>query len=234
MRCNLHTHTKHSDGALTPEELVEAAVHSGITHLAVTDHFETAKLSDESTVAAEDLAAYARKLQALARANAARITLYVGIEIDFGKRRVVRDLHNELQLVLRERSGDGRTFGVTFRAMNDGVAFRYELLSQPGLRDFVLDVEPELAETIAFHALGYYKPHRPYGVIGGNVCMIGLRKDHVRLGFIHGASLPDPEGLLEGAAKAARHIEVRSRTDIRRGAFKKLIRAAIAYEPTAE
>jgi alpha-glucosidase len=62
-------------------------------------------------------------------------------ENPFGKRRIVRDHHNQLQLLLRERSAAGRTFEVVFRAFNDGLAFRYELLSQPGMRDFVLEEE---------------------------------------------------------------------------------------------
>jgi alpha-glucosidase len=62
-------------------------------------------------------------------------------ENPFGKRRVVRDLHNELHLVLRERGDEGRTFELILRAANDGVAFRYALLSQPGMRGFVLDEE---------------------------------------------------------------------------------------------
>ena len=55
-----------------------------------------------------------------------------------GKRSVVRDQHNQLHLLLRERSAEGATFEIVFRAFNDGVAFRYELLSQPGMRSFVL------------------------------------------------------------------------------------------------
>jgi hypothetical protein len=102
------------------------------------------------------------------------------------------------------------------------------------VREFVLQVAPELAETIAFHSLCYYKPGRPYGVIGGNVCGIGARRDCLQLGFIHGAFLPDPDGLLQGTGKAKRHIELRSTKDIRRQAFKKLIHAAIAYEPGSE
>ena len=99
------------------------------------------------------------------------------------------------------------------------------------LREFVLEVAPELAETIAFHSLCYFKPGRPYGVIGGHVCGIGARDGCLHLGFIHGASLPDPDGLLQGTGKAKRHIELRSPKDIRRRAFKKLIHAAIAHEP---
>ncbi len=61
-----------------------------------------------------------------------------------GKRRVVRDQHNQLHLLLREQSAEGATFEIVFRVFNDGVAFRYELLSQPGMRSFVL--EQELSE----------------------------------------------------------------------------------------
>ena len=57
-------------------------------------------------------------------------------ENPLGKRRVVRDQHNQLHLLLREQSAEGQTFEVVFRVFNDGVAFRYELLSQPGLRTF--------------------------------------------------------------------------------------------------
>ena len=101
------------------------------------------------------------------------------------------------------------------------------------LREFVLKAAPEVDEKIAFHALCYYKSDMPYGVIGGNVCMIGPRNDALHLGFIHGAFLPDPEGLLQGTAKSARHIELRSSKDIRRRAFKALIRAAVEHDPAS-
>ena len=102
------------------------------------------------------------------------------------------------------------------------------------LRDFVLKTAPEVAEKVAFHSLCYYKPGQPYGVIGGNVCMIGMRGDCLTLSFIHGAFLPDPDKLLQGKGKASRHIEVGQQNDIKRQAFKKLIRAAVAHQPSAE
>jgi hypothetical protein len=102
------------------------------------------------------------------------------------------------------------------------------------LRELVQEVAPEVHEAIKFNALCYYKPGHPYGVIGGNMCMIGARDDCVHLSFIHGAFLPDPGGLLEGSGKAKRHIEIRSAADIRRAAFAKLIRAAVAYSPTED
>ena len=100
------------------------------------------------------------------------------------------------------------------------------------LQAFVREIAPHLNETIAFNSICYYKPDAPYRTIGGNVCMIGCTDDCLHLGFIHGAALPDPEGLLKGKARFARHVEIRSRRDIRRGAFRRLIRAAIAYTPS--
>ena len=62
-------------------------------------------------------------------------------ENPWGKRRRVRDQHNELRLMLRERSGDKRRFEVIFRAFNDGVAFRYVLPAQAGMETFVVEQE---------------------------------------------------------------------------------------------
>lgn len=59
----------------------------------------------------------------------------------FGKRRQVRDQHNELRLVLREKSSAGRRFEVVFRAFNDGVGFRYSIPAQAGVETFVVDRE---------------------------------------------------------------------------------------------
>ncbi len=100
------------------------------------------------------------------------------------------------------------------------------------LRDLVLRAAPEADETVAFSALCYSKPGAPYGRIGGNICLIGPRDDHLNLGFIHGAFLPDPDGLLRGKGKAARHVPLRSKRDIRRAAFRALIRAAVAHDPS--
>ena len=102
------------------------------------------------------------------------------------------------------------------------------------LRELVQESAPQVHEAIKFNSLCYHKPNQPYGVIGGNVCMIGVRDDCVHLGFIHGAFLPDPDGLLQGTAKSKRQIEIRTPADIRRPAFTKLIRAAVAHTPTED
>ena len=100
------------------------------------------------------------------------------------------------------------------------------------LRDFVREIAPHVTEAIKFHSLCYFKPGMPYGSIGGNVCGIGEQKGTVYLSFIHGAALPDPNGLLQGDGKAMRKIPIRSSADIRRPAVKRLVQASIRYDPT--
>ena len=100
-------------------------------------------------------------------------------------------------------------------------------------RDLVLEIAPALSEKIAFGALGYVKAGVPYGVIGGNVCLVDVKRGRLRLAFLHGAFLPDPEGLLEGTAKAKREVPLADLEDLRRPAIAALIRAAVAYDPVA-
>ena len=102
------------------------------------------------------------------------------------------------------------------------------------LRSLVLGVAPQLDEQIAFHALCYSVPGRLYGSIGGNVCLIGSKRGSLQLGFLHGIHLPDPLGLLQGQRKSKRHIEWSARRAVRPEQLEPLIRAAIAYDPSAE
>ncbi len=52
-------------------------------------------------------------------------------------------------------------------------------------------------------------------------------KDHVNLGFYHGALISDPNGVMEGAGKGARHIKVRSAKDASSPAIKAMVHAAV-------
>lgn len=79
------------------------------------------------------------------------------------------------------------------------------------LRRMVLDAVPDACEGIRYGALSYFRADAPYGSIGGNICMIEIRLGKVALSFIHGASLPDPHGLLRGAGKAKRFVPVATR-----------------------
>lgn len=52
-RADLHLHSTASDGKLTPKDLVQSAVHAGMTHIALTDH-ETMGGLPEARIAAKE------------------------------------------------------------------------------------------------------------------------------------------------------------------------------------
>jgi hypothetical protein len=49
---------------------------------------------------------------------------------------------------------------------------------------------------------------------------------HVNVGFFQGATLPDPEGLLEGDGKTMRHVKLRPGVPVETAALEALITAA--------
>ncbi len=51
---------------------------------------------------------------------------------------------------------------------------------------------------------------------------------HVNVGFFHGASLPDPARLLQGAGKHMRHVKLRPETPVDAAALARLITLAYA------
>ena len=57
---------------------------------------------------------------------------------------------------------------------------------------------------------------------------ISVHASHVNLGFYHGASLTDPDNLLEGAGKSLRHIKIRDLAAAIRPQISKLLLQAIA------
>lgn len=74
-----------------------------------------------------------------------------------------------------------------------------------------------------------------YGVgpkkMSEHFCYIMPHSNYVNLGFMYGADLDDPEGLLEGKGKALRHIKIRTLEDVNKPAIRKLIEAASQHLP---
>ena len=60
------------------------------------------------------------------------------------------------------------------------------------------------------------------------ICSIALYPRYVSLFLTHGATLPDPAGLLEGAGKKVRHVKLRTPGDIERPPVLALIAEAVA------
>jgi hypothetical protein len=57
---------------------------------------------------------------------------------------------------------------------------------------------------------------------------VNVFTSHVNVGFFHGASLPDPAGLLQGAGRFMRHVKLRPGTAANDAALSRLIDAAYA------
>jgi alpha-glucosidase len=80
-------------------------------------------------------------------------------EQPWGERRLVRDLHNELTVSLKDDAD--RRFDLRVRVFNDGIGFRYEVPAQPGID--AVDIVDELTE---FHlpkdSAAWWIPGRAY------------------------------------------------------------------------
>jgi hypothetical protein len=55
---------------------------------------------------------------------------------------------------------------------------------------------------------------------------VNVFTSHVNVGFFQGASLPDPEGLLQGAGKFMRHVKLRPGMATNAAALRRLINTA--------
>ena len=90
------------------------------------------------------------------------------------------------------------------------------------LRKLILAADPGLAEE--------WKWGTPVWSHNGNVVAVGAFKDHLKINFFKGASLPDPHGLFNTGldAKAMRSIDLHEGDKINEAALKELIRAAVA------
>lgn len=99
------------------------------------------------------------------------------------------------------------------------------------LRRQILAAVPSAAESVKFHCLCYYHLGARYGAIGGNICLIEVHDGEVRLSFIHGASLPDPHGLLRGRGKAKRFVPISNFDTGRDPRITSLVRAAAEWAP---
>lgn len=114
-RINLHTHTLYSDGDFTVMEIAGAAFKAGLTHVAITDHFETCKIINP--LKRMDFERYLRDIQATRMMYEGRLTVLAGVEIDTNPERcelyeLPFDLLNRLDLILFEYVEDPLQGGI--------------------------------------------------------------------------------------------------------------------------
>jgi len=105
--------------------------------------------------------------------------------------------------------------------INDLTDWRGKWIKQ--LRALILKTAPEIAED--------WKWGVPVWTCKGNVVASGVFKDHVKLNFFKGASLPDPKKLFNTGleAKATRAIDIAENDKVDEAALKDLIRAAVDF-----
>jgi hypothetical protein len=98
------------------------------------------------------------------------------------------------------------------------------------LRNLIAAACPQATERILWGGLSYHDPAKG-GPVKGAICQIELKKDHVRLGFIHGARLNDPDSLLSGRRLSKRYVLVNSYEDAPWEAISVLIQEAAGLDP---
>ena len=105
--------------------------------------------------------------------------------------------------------------------INDLTDWRGKWIKQ--FRALILKTAPEVAED--------WKWGVPVWTCKGNVVASGVFKDHVKLNFFKGASLPDPKKLFNAGldAKATRAIDIAEGDKVDEAALKDLIRAAVDF-----
>ena len=64
-------------------------------------------------------------------------------------------------------------------------------------------------------------------------CYVLPYSKHVNLGFYRGASLPDPDDLLEGKGAKLRHVKIRSVDAAQAPGLRSLVEAALAERRSA-
>lgn len=92
-------------------------------------------------------------------------------------------------------------------------------------RALILAVMPETVEQFDPSAnLIAYGLDRSYK---GLICGITLHKAYINIMFAQGASLPNPEGLLQGTGKLARHIHIEHLADLEAPEIRRLLETAL-------
>jgi histidinol phosphatase-like PHP family hydrolase len=122
-RINMHVHSTWSDGAHTPRDLVRSAVVHGLTHIGISDHYLTRKLSDPKfCVGPNQVATYAAEMREVANEHARWVDVLVGLEVDWSARAAryfpaLWPQVGELDYLLFEYVDDAEWYGDSLEAL---------------------------------------------------------------------------------------------------------------------
>lgn len=69
-----------------------------------------------------------------------------------------------------------------------------------------------------------------YGVgpkkMSEHFCYLSVSREHINIGFMYGAELPDPDGLLQGTGKLLRHVRIAQPEELKNPSLRKLLEIA--------
>lgn len=126
--------------------------------------------------------------------------------------------------------------GIGFHAR--GVVEQFLKLTRPDIREIVFELRdlvwracPNATERILRRGLSYHLSEKG-GPVKGAICQIELDNDQVRLSFIHGVRLPDPDSLLSGDRISKRFLDIGYFDNAPWDGIFNLIREAVALDPT--
>ncbi len=97
------------------------------------------------------------------------------------------------------------------------------------IRNIVASIAPQVTEQQHSRGFSYYFKERG-GPVKAGLCQIGIFRDHIRLGFIHGAFLPDPQGMLVGEPKYKKHLRIYRYEDAPWDYMRMLIEASSRFD----
>lgn len=98
------------------------------------------------------------------------------------------------------------------------------------LRNLIFAVAPGATEMIQWKGISYFNAERG-GTVSGGICQVHIVEGKVRLGFIHGAFLPDPAHLLGGSRKVKRYLELDDYESAPWEDIKALIKESREFDP---
>jgi len=101
------------------------------------------------------------------------------------------------------------------------------------IHGIVAAVNPQATERLDRSGVTYFDANRG-GPVTAGICQVLLREDHLRLSFIHGALMPDPQHLLVKEGRLAkRYLVIKSYDTAPWEQIKVLIEAHNQFDPYA-
>ncbi len=98
------------------------------------------------------------------------------------------------------------------------------------IRNIVANVAPDATEEQHSCGFSYYHKERG-GPVSAGICQSRIYRDHVRLAFIHGAFLADPDGMLQGETYPKRYLRIYKYDEAPWDYIRKLIDAHSRFDP---